>query len=202
MSLPILYSFVRCPYAIRARMACSRAQTDVEIREVNLKDKPAELLQASPKGTVPVFVHPDGRIIDESADIVKQQLASIAIPCGDPLDQTLIEALHKDFIPALQRYKYPDRYPGIDHNRIKRTLNGFLIQLNEHLIKRDHGDKWGYLDIMLLPLIRQCYIVNINEFNSWGHTTVSQWLQDILCSQDFKTIMQKQAQWKNPSIDQ
>ena len=182
---------------MRARMACCRANTDIEIREVNLKDKPAELLQASPKGTVPVFIHPDGRIIDESADIVKEQLASIAIPCDDALDQALIEALHKDFIPALQHYKYADRYPDIDHNHTIRILNAFLTNLNKHLTQRGRTEQWNYLDIMLLPLIRQCFLVDPDLFTSWNHHAVDGWIQSIINHEAFINLMKKRDPWNS-----
>tara|TARA_B100001093_G_scaffold502699_1_gene556044 strand:- start:3577 stop:4164 length:588 start_codon:yes stop_codon:yes gene_type:complete len=188
---PILYSFLRCPYAIRARMACQRAKTEVDIREVNLKDKPDELLQASPKGTVPVFIHGDGRIIDESADIVKDQLMSIGVSCDDPLDKAIIEALHVQFIPALLHYKYSDRYPHIDQHHTLSIINDYLHQLDQYLVERSPVEDWEYLDIMLLPLIRQCYIVNMQAFNAWGHGAVERWLQNILTSDHFKAIMQK-----------
>ena len=197
MSLPILYSFVRCPYAMRARMACCRANTDIEIREVNLKDKPAELLQASPKGTVPVFIHPDGRIIAHSADIVKEQLASIAIPCDDAYDQALIEAFNKDFIPALQHYKYSDRYPNIDHNITICILKEFLIRLNEHLTQRGRTELWNYLDIMLLPLVRQCFLVDPDLFTTWGYHAVDEWIQSIINHEAFANLMKKRDPWNN-----
>ena len=112
--LPVLYSFRRCPYAMRARLAIQVADIQVELREVVLKNKPAELLAASPKGTVPVLVLPDGQVVDESRDIMLWALEQ-----NDPqnwlqnssLANQLIDANDVEFKPNLDGYKYADRYP-------------------------------------------------------------------------------------------
>ena len=112
---PVLYSFRRCPYAIRARLALKVSAVPYELREVSLKNKPPELLAASPKGTVPVLVLQDGQVIDESLDIMRWALAQ-----NDPdgwlspaLDDMLALIAGNDgkFKHALDRYKYPNRYP-------------------------------------------------------------------------------------------
>ena len=114
MSLPVLYSFRRCPYAIRARMAMAVAGTTVELREVVLRDKPAEMVAVSAKGTVPVLVLPDGTVIDESLDIMYWALRQ-----RDPnrwLHQhadasPLLSRCEDEFKHWLDRYKYADRHP-------------------------------------------------------------------------------------------
>ncbi|WP_339741855.1 glutathione S-transferase N-terminal domain-containing protein, partial [uncultured Maricaulis sp.] len=113
--LPILYSFRRCPYAMRARLALAASETGVEHREVLLRDKPAAMLAASPKGTVPVLVLPDGEVIEESLDIMRR-----ALSCNDPRGWLapgdtmfdLVAINDGPFKRALDRYKYPNRYEG------------------------------------------------------------------------------------------
>ncbi|MGB1581943.1 MAG: glutathione S-transferase N-terminal domain-containing protein, partial [Nevskiales bacterium] len=115
MSLPVLYSFRRCPYAMRARIALAKAGVTVELREILLKDKPAEMLALSPKGTVPVLQLPGGEVIDESLDVMRWALQghdpdSWLEP--DPeLTEVLIEANDGPFKSALDRYKYFTRFP-------------------------------------------------------------------------------------------
>ena len=114
-TLPILYSFRRCPYAMRARMAVAVSGVHVELREVVLRDKPPEMLEASPKGTVPVLVLPDGGVLEQSLDIMRWALAH-----SDPKDwlthddQNLVLATDGPFKEALDRYKYPHRYDLTD----------------------------------------------------------------------------------------
>ena len=74
MTFPVLYSFRRCPYAIRARLALRYAGISYELKEVALRDKPAEMLALSPKGTVPVLHLHDGRVLDQSLDIMRWAL--------------------------------------------------------------------------------------------------------------------------------
>ena len=119
MSLPILYSFRRCPYAMRARTALIVSGTAFELREVVLRDKPASLLAASPKGSVPVLVLPDGNVIDESWDIMLWALRQ-----HDPEGWLGVDGSHvqaalpwvtendTSFKRDLDRYKYPGRFPG------------------------------------------------------------------------------------------
>ena len=196
MTRPILYSFVRCPYAIRARMACNCSGTEVELREVDLKNKPQALIQASAKATVPVFVDIDGRVIDESQAIVEEQLTLANVNCQQPEDLDLIEQLHRVFIPALVRYKYPERFEAVNLAQIQTTLQDFLAILNKTLQQRAYTDEWQYLDVMVLPLVRQCYKVDTEQFNDWGFTEVNFWLQSITESERFKALMIKREPWK------
>ncbi len=196
MTRPILYSFVRCPYAIRARMACHCSGTEVELREVDLKNKPQALIQASAKATVPVFVDIDGRVVDESQTIVEEQLTLANVNCQQPEDLDLIEQLHQAFIPALVRYKYPERFEAVNLAQIQTTLQDFLATLNKTLQQRASTDGWQYLDVMVLPLVRQCYKVDTEQFNDWGFTEVNFWLQSITESERFKALMIKREPWK------
>src|SRR5690554_5297240 len=119
--MPVLYSFRRCPYAMRARLALAMSGQRCRLREVVLRDKPATLLQASPKGTVPVLVLPDGTVIDESLDIMLWALRRHdplhwLLPDNGSLEEmlTLISDCDSEFKPRLDRYKYPDRYGNVD----------------------------------------------------------------------------------------
>ena len=132
---PILYSFRRCPYAIRARMALVLAGIDFELREINLRDKPSTFLVTSPKGTVPVLVLPNGRVIEESLEIVDWVCEQCPHLKSQDLRQYshLLHQLDHDFRPASRHIKYPDRYPEFrldqEHARCQRfcqTLNAIL----------------------------------------------------------------------------
>ena len=147
---PILYTFRRCPYAIRARLAIAVSQQTVEYREILLRDKPEAMLAVSPKGTVTVLVLPDGPVIDESLDIM-----GWALGLNDPEhwltgDTELIQQCDREFKPWLDRYKYADRHP--DHSveyyrqqgeRFLSLLEGQLLQTTElsahHLSITDYG---------------------------------------------------------------
>ena len=112
MTLPLLYSFRRCPYAMRARLALWGTHVNLELREVVLRDKPPSLLAFSPKATVPVLVLPDGEVIDESLDVMLWALRRhdpegwLAASDGT-LDEMLelIDANDNDFKRNLDRYK-------------------------------------------------------------------------------------------------
>ena len=141
--IPVLYSFRRCPYAMRARLALVVSGKMVELREVDLKDKPAEMLRASPKGSVPVLVDADGRVLEESLDIMLWALqqhdpAQWLVAETDSLEKmlVLIAQCDGDFKPHLDRYKYPGRYAGVDAQThlTHRTAGAvFLAQLDARL---------------------------------------------------------------------
>ena len=112
--LPVLYSFRRCPYAIRARMALAVAGMAVELREVLLRDKPEAMLEVSAKGTVPVLQLPDGWVIDESLEVMDWALTQNdpedwADTCADT--EALIAYCDGPFKGWLDKYKYADRHP-------------------------------------------------------------------------------------------
>ena len=112
MTLAILYSYRRCPYAIRARMALKLAKIDVEIREISLRDKPTHLLQVSPKATVPVLVLTDGKVLEQSLDIMYWALREHGqIGHNSEAAQALIAQNDQFFKRALDAYKYPERQP-------------------------------------------------------------------------------------------
>ena len=134
--LPVLYSFRRCPYAIRARMAIAAADIEVTIREVLLKDKPPELIAASAKATVPVLVLPDGNVIDESLEIMGWALAQrdpLGWLSGEGLNSNWIQACDGEFKYWLDRYKYADRHSGHTVEYYRREAEGFVRKVEDRL---------------------------------------------------------------------
>lgn len=205
VNIPVLYSFRRCPYAMRARLAIARSGIGCELREVVLKDKPEQLIALSPKATVPVLQTSDGKVIDESIDIAFWALAQ-ADPDGwyqtlssEQHQQTLdlIENNDGEFKYFLDRYKYADRYPDQSQDYYRqqgeKTLAGLekLLEQNGCLLQ----DSWTLADIALLPFIRQFAFVDKDWFDNSPYPRVKSWLQDFLDSALFKSIMPKYAQW-------
>lgn len=199
---PVLYSFRRCPYAMRARMALWISGTVCELREVKLSAKPPELLAASPKGTVPVLVLPDGEVIDESLAIMRWALARHDPEhwlAGD--DHALIDLIDGPFKHHLDRYKYPDRYqhePGIDRIDHRGECLAILSDLNFRLSDRAQllGERRSLTDIALLPFVRQFASTDRLWFDAQPIPYVQDWLEDHLASPLFAAVMGKFAPWK------
>ena len=204
LSLPILYSFRRCPYAMRARLALQAAGQAVEHREIALKNKPAEMLRASPKGTVPVLVLADGTVLEESLHIMRWALGR-----NDPegwlsgddayrIDVSdLIAQNDGDFKFHLDRYKYPHRY-GLADGVLHRDLaRGFLDHLQARLAQHGFlaGTRFGFADAAIAPFVRQFAHTNPAWFaaQSWRH--LAQWLQDFEASAVFAQVMEKHPVW-------
>lgn len=200
-SAPILYSFRRCPYAIRSRMSLYKSGFIVELREIELKNKPEQMLEASPKGTVPILVLSDGTIFDESIDIMEW-----ALDKSDPdgwLDadeaemKFLIDRNDNKFKKALDRYKYPGRYLNEDCIGAREVCAEILNDLNNRLKRHQQilSDNIAMADIALFPFIRQCAFVDKEWFNNLPVPRLQQWLQEHLESTLFKTIMMKFKTW-------
>ena len=203
---PVLYSFRRCPYAMRARMALWVSGTTVELREVKLADKPDALREASPKATVPVLVLPDGSVIDESIAIMRWALAQ-----NDPEgwlagdDASLIALIDGPFKQHLDRYKYPTRYPdevrGDEETfRLDHRTHGFAIlqKLDADLgsSKNLRGDRRTLADIAVFPFVRQFANTDRDWFDEQGLPHVQEWLEAHLASDLFAAVMPKYAPWK------
>ncbi|WP_461482584.1 glutathione S-transferase [Porticoccus sp.] len=201
--LPILYSFRRCPYAIRARMALHYAAVPVALREVLLKDKPQAMLSVSAKGTVPVLVLPEGSVLDESCDVMRWALAR-----NDPdhwWDDALagqIEQLVQQndvvFKPLLDRYKYADRYPEYSVGHYRAEGERFLQELEARLQQSRFllGDSLGFADVALLPFIRQFALVDRDWFDAAPYPRLQAWLQALLASEWFLGVMAKYPPWR------
>jgi glutathione S-transferase len=191
-----LYSFRRCPYAMRARMALRYSNVPVEIVEVSLKAKPAEMLAISPKGTVPVL-DAGGRVIDESLEIMRWALAQNDpqdwLLDGDSRIAELIEANDQGFKVHLNRYKYAERYPEQPMEIYRAEGALYLQRLEELLEGREYllGDHPSLADIALLPFVRQFAHVDREWFAQTPYVRLQAWLQRFLESELFTSIMKK-----------
>ncbi len=194
---PILYSFRRCPYAMRARLALAISETPCELREVKLSHKPEAMLAASPKGTVPVLVLPSGRVIDQSIDIMRWALAQ-----HDPenwLDRDDRELLHANdsaFKHHLDRYKYPERF-GSDPDQHQNEALIFLHELDARIARAGQlcGPKRGLTDLAMAPFVRQFAAVDREWFDEQPLPHLKLWLEHHLASDLFATIMVRHAPW-------
>ncbi|MCU0093972.1 glutathione S-transferase [Pseudomonas koreensis] len=191
-----LYSFRRCPYAMRARMALRYSGVPVEIVEVSLKAKPAEMLAISPKGTVPVL-DAGGQVIDESLEIMRWALAQNDpddwFLGGDSRIAELIEANDQVFKVHLNRYKYAERYPEQPMEVYRAEGALFLQKLDELLEGRDYllANHPSLADIALLPFVRQFAHVDRDWFTQTPYVRLQAWLQRFLESELFTGIMKK-----------
>lgn len=204
----ILYSFRRCPYAMRARLALSYADIKVEIREITLKNKPQEMLTLSPKGTVPVLVLSNGTVIDESIDIMlwalQRQDCCNWLPKSEGLQwdiKTLIDEIDSSFKPLLDKYKYADRFPEHPPLIYRRQAEKYISLLNERLATQLFltGDAFSLADGAIFPFIRQFSKVDENWFKTSPYPHLNKWLEKISQSEIFLRIMKKYPEWKQGS---
>ncbi|PCI44253.1 MAG: glutathione S-transferase [Proteobacteria bacterium] len=198
-TLPILYSFRRCPYAMRARLAIIYSGVQVALREVELKNKPTELLDISPKATVPVLQCPDGHIIDESRNIMLWALKQHDPDCWlESIDQPLIYENDGSFKKSLDCYKYADRFPKYSQMHYREQGEIFLEKVEKLLEKHKfiQNNHLSYVDIAIFPFIRQFYFVNPLWFESTPYPHLNTWLQTHLNSKLFLNIMRKYPTWQ------
>jgi len=202
--LPILYSFRRCPYAMRARLALAYSGVETEHREVVLKDKPSTLLAISPKGTVPVLQLGSGEVIEESIDIMhwalrqRDECAWLSDVSRDEITG-LIAHNDTEFKYWLDRYKYADRYPEYSMGYYRTKCEEWIRLLEKRL-----GDHGGFLmgsaytlaDMAIFPFIRQCAHVDRAWFDESPYPCVKLWLAQLIDSDLFASIMVKYPQWK------
>lgn len=204
-SLPILYSFRRCPYAMRARLALSAAHIECELREVVLKDKPKAMLAISPKATVPVLQLNHGQVIEESLEVMLWALGRHD-PLGllDNYDANLVAYNDNEFKTALDSYKY---YAGRQHEEGMPTQKDYRNQCEQFFQKLEDllagpflsGDKPGLNDIAIMPFVRQCAFVDKAWFDTTRYTRTQAWLERWLASNWFNGVMQKYPQWQADS---
>jgi len=217
---PVLWSFRRCPYAIRARLALSAAGLAVELREVSLQAKPAELLAVSPKGTVPVLEGPasSGRpvwVIEESLEVMHWALGQ-----SDPQDllrrgepelarrsDELVAINDGTFKGHLDRFKYASRYPGADATAHRQAALAVLHRWNAALAAGISAGAGGWLlgsrpclaDLALLPFVRQFRLADPAGFdNEPGLGPLQHWLERFLASEAFSAVMGQQLRWRSP----
>jgi glutathione S-transferase len=195
--LPILYSYRRCPYAMRARMALHVANIAVEIREISLRDKPAHMLQVSPKGTVPVLVLNDGQVIEQSIDIMDWALQQ-----NDPQDWLAVDDMQRQywiemndgpFKAVLDCYKYPERFPALSQVAYRAQGEAYLQQLESALQQHRFilGHQASIVDVALFPFIRQFSAVDAVWFGGSKYRAVLDWLNNWVGSELFTRVMQK-----------
>lgn len=198
-ALPVLYSFRRCPYAMRARMAVAVSGVAVELREVVLRDKPADMLEISPKGTVPVLLTPDGAVIEESLEIMRWALMQ-----SDPddwlrhADNRLIEVNDGPFKQALDRYKYPHRYGLQDGVQHRDAAMAHLTELDNLLEDACYlgGEHPALTDIALFPFVRQFAATDQSWFDAQPLHELQRWLRALLASELFASVMTRYPQWR------
>lgn len=198
-TLPLLYTFRRCPYAIRARLAIAVAGMTVTEREVSLREKPAEMLAISPKGTVPVLQLADGSVIEESIDIMRWVLAQhdpdhwLEVDANEA--ETLILINDAEFKRVLDHYKYPNRYPERSATDYRREGERFLATLEARLTVQTFlgGGQIRWVDAAIFPFIRQFAAVDPIWFSNAPYPNLQRWLQAWLVSPLFLSVMAKPA---------
>ena len=199
---PVLYTFRRCPFAIRARMALRYANVTVRIREVELKNKTAAMLEASAKGTVPILQLTNGLVIDESMEIMYWALTR-----SDP-DSWLKEGNQETtkqwiatndlkFKPLLDNYKYPQRSDQQDPIFYRNQSMPYLLSLNNALSQHQWilGEHMGLVDVALFPFIRQFAMVDSDWFWNTSLPRLQEWLQCLLDTELFSSVMKKYQPW-------
>ena len=197
----ILYSYRRCPYAMRARMALKYASIEVEIREISLRDKPASMLQISPKGTVPVLQLGD-LVIEQSVEIMHWALGQ-----SDPdgwllVDQQLANAWlttnDGPFKKLLDQYKYPNRHPELNQPEVLDSAVALMLDPMETVLRKQAflmGEHLSWIDVALFPFIRQFSMVNLEQFETLPLPKLKHWLAKQLESKLFQSVMHKYPVW-------
>ncbi len=181
-------------------MAVMVSGVTVELREILLKDKPPEMLTVSPKGTVPVLILPDGRVIEESLDVMHWALRRND-PDGwlDHFDAAMIAANDGPFKAALDRYKYPYRFGLSDGLSHRQEGLIFLLTLNSILLNQPFlaGSVCGMTDIAVLPFIRQFAATDPDWFAAQPLKNVQCWLDGLLDRPLFHDVMQRYPRWQS-----
>lgn len=199
MSRPILWTFRRCPYAMRARLAIASAGVGVDLREILLRDKPDPFLTASPKGTVPV-VQDGKKVIEESLEVMLWALGQndfegwLEMPA---YGFDLIAEADGPFKAALDRTKYASRHADVDIDVERHKAGMFLHKLDEMLQDRSYlfDDTPRLADMAILPFVRQFAHVDLEWFEDQPWAGVSRWLAAFKASKRFQSIMTKYPPW-------
>jgi glutathione S-transferase len=217
--LPVLYSFRRCPYAMRARLAIAASRQRCELREVVLRDKPPSLIAASPKATVPVLVLPDGTVLAQSLDIMRW-----ALGCHDPegwlpqsppdigLTDALIARCDGEFKQHLDRFKYPNRYRQEDAQAeldafaaTHRTGGAAFLARLEGLLGAagpgEHprflvGERWSIADAAIAPFVRQFAATEPAWFDAQAWPALQAWLAAFCASPRLVAVMDRHPPWR------
>ena len=207
---PILYSFRRCPYCMRAHMALKYAGLKIILRDVKLNDLPAEVLAVSPHATVPSLAISENEYMDESWDIVKW-----AVQQNDPENwlgenneylneaEMLVEINDFSFKDDLDHYKYADRYPEHPMEYYRENGEEFLEELTELLQQNTFlsADHITITDIAVFPFIRQFAMVDKEWFDKSPYPELQRWLLAMLSSEWFIEAFKKHETWETGSKD-
>ena len=208
-TLPVLYSFRRCPYAMRARLALAVSGQACELREVVLRAKPAELITASAKASVPVLVLPSGEVIEQSLDIMRW-----ALQRDDPArwlsvkpeqaaqEQALIDDCETSFKHHLDRYKDPGRYVDVKALQHRAAAADWLSQLERHLTPEGwlFGPSASLADMAIAPFVRQFAQADPLWFEQQDWPALQAWLNRIVSSALFEGVMHKYPAWESGTI--
>ena len=203
LDAPVLYSFRRCPYAMRARLALLASGVRCEIREIALSQKPESMLAASPKGTVPVLLL-KGQVLEESLDIMRWALSQCDphawrtdhLACHQE-GLSLVHQCDQEFKFNLDRYKYPNRYDLTDGFANRALGQVFLHQLNQRLSHTVHlmGAHWTWVDAAIAPFVRQFARTDRPWFDAQDWSSLKQWLEKFEDSSEFQIVMHKYKVW-------
>ena len=202
VSMPILYSFRRCPYAIRARLTLLYSGIAVELREVALGDKPPEFVACSPKATVPVLALDDGQVLDESLDIMNW-----ALEHNDPegwmntdrsAAATLVATNDGRFKENLDAYKYSEYHPEKTAEEHRGAGESFLRELELRLEEHPYllGSRMSFADVAIAPFVRQFAHVDFAWFQATSYENLNQWLQSFKNLHLFLAAMRKYSAWQ------
>ena len=201
----ILYSYRRCPYAMRARMALKYASIEVEHREIELRNKPQSMLLASPKGTVPVLCMGD-TVLDQSVDIMRWAIQQSDPDAWGNADDTIAQAwVAKNdgpFKVLLDQYKYPNRFPDLNQEEVLNSAIELMLKPMESSLQSNKylmGNKISLVDVAIFPFIRQFAAVNPQRFEELPFPLVKAWLNQHLESDLFNSVMDKYPTWIDAS---
>mgnify|MGYP000398025131 CR=1 FL=1 len=201
MTTPILYSLRQCPYAMRSRLAILHAQQTVMLRDIDMNNKPEEMLSISPKGTVPVLQLSDGTVIDESLDVMVWALTQ-----SDPnnllyshdkmkLPQMLnfIHQSDTEFVDALQKYRAASRYHDTNEVECRDRCCEWLMTIEKALSQHAYimGEGPSLVDYAILPFIRQFSMVDKVWFDRCDYSSLRAWLDELLNLPLFVRVMEK-----------
>ncbi|MBL4667357.1 MAG: glutathione S-transferase [Sneathiella sp.] len=206
---PVLYSFRRCPYAMRARMVLLASGQKIELRDVLLKDKPAHMIAMSPKATVPVLILETGQVLEESLDIMMW-----AILANDPLNlypadsaaQNAINILIAEndgpFKTSLDRYKYHIRFPESSRDEYRAEGEKFLQKLETLLKSQTYlmGEDASLADMAIFPFIRQFANSDRDWFDKADYPALQKWLRYWVSSESYLHIMKKRPIWSDDVV--
>ncbi|OCH19358.1 glutathione S-transferase [Aliivibrio fischeri] len=193
-----LYSFRRCPYAMRARLGIVQSNKTVHLREIILKNKPESMLQASPKGTVPVLINNKGKVIDESLDIMRWALEGSELLQSTTSEMFQLIRENDDIFKSwLDKYKYADRYPEYSEIYYREQGELFLNKLEQRLTTSPmlFSKQYSFADLAILPFIRQFAFVDIHWFRQSKYKNLQRWLFEFIESELFNSIMNKYSAW-------